>query len=93
VVTAVTFYDGAHTYWHVHHGSCQILLATAGEGYVQIWGEPVRVFHPGDSFTVPEGTKHWHGAAPGHTFQHVAVMERKDGVWTEWGEEVQQPAR
>ena len=39
MAAAVTFYDGARTHWHVHHGSCQILLGTAGEGYYQIWGE------------------------------------------------------
>lgn len=42
MAAAVTFYDGARTHWHVHHGSCQILLGTAGEGYYQIWGESRR---------------------------------------------------
>ncbi len=87
MTAAVTFYDGARTYWHVHHGSCQILLATAGEGYYQIWGQPAHKLHPGENVTIPEGVKHWHGAAPGHTFQHVAVMERKPNVSTEWLEE------
>lgn len=32
MAAAVTFYDGARTHWHVHHGSCQILLGTAGGG-------------------------------------------------------------
>jgi quercetin dioxygenase-like cupin family protein len=85
---AVTFYDGAHTYWHKHHGSCQILLATAGEGWYQIWGQPAHKLRPGEHVTIPEGVKHWHGAAQGHTFQHVAVMENKPGVSTEWLEEV-----
>ena len=88
MTAAVTFYDGARTYWHKHHGSCQILLATAGEGYYQIWGQPAHKLLPGETVTIPENVKHWHGAAPGHTFQHIAVMERRPGVATEWLEEV-----
>ena len=91
MAAAVTFYDGARTHWHVHHGSCQILLGTAGEGYYQIWGEKPQKLLPGKSVTIPEGVKHWHGAAPHHTFQHVAVMERKEGVSTEWFEAVVHP--
>lgn len=25
-IANVTFVDGAHTYWHIHHQSCQILI-------------------------------------------------------------------
>ena len=38
-VANVTFIDGAHTFWHIHHGSCQILVTESGAGYVQIWGQ------------------------------------------------------
>lgn len=62
-----------------------------GEGYYQIWGEKPQKLLPGKSVTIPEGVKHWHGAAPHHTFQHVAVMERKEGVSTEWFEAVVHP--
>lgn len=90
LVAAVTFYDGARTHWHIHHGSCQILLATAGAGYYQIWGEKPYKLLPGQRVTIPEGVKHWHGATPHHTFQHIAVMERHDGVSTEWFEPVEE---
>ena len=84
----VTFVKGAHTYWHKHHGSCQILLGASGSGYYQIWGQdPVRL-RPGESVTIPENVKHWHGAAPGSMFQHVSVM--KAGASTEWLEPVDQ---
>ena len=39
---------------------------------------------PGQSVTIPEGVRHWHGAAPGQMFQHIAVMEPVQGAWTEW---------
>lgn len=87
-VSNVTFIDGAHTFWHIHHGSCQILVAESGAGYVQIWGqEPVQLM-PGVVFTVPEGVKHWHGAAPGHVMQHLSIMQNNSAVSTEWLEPV-----
>lgn len=32
----VTFAHGAHTFWHIHHKTCQILIAASGRGYYQI---------------------------------------------------------
>ena len=87
-VANVTFIDGAHTFWHIHHGSCQILVTESGAGYVQIWGqEPVELL-PGVVFTVPEGVKHWHGAAPGKMMQHLSIMQSNSEVSTEWLEPV-----
>ena len=87
-VVNVTFIDGAHTFWHKHHGSCQILVTEAGTGYVQIWGqEPVKLI-PGVVFTVPEGVKHWHGAAPGKMMQHLSIMQASSEVSTDWLEPV-----
>ncbi len=84
----VTFIDGAHTFWHIHHGTCQILVTEAGAGYVQLWGqEPVKLM-PGVVFTVPEGVKHWHGAAPGKMMQHLSIMQSNSEVSTEWLEPV-----
>ena len=80
----VTFIDGAHTFWHIHHGSCQILVTESGAGYVQLWGqEPVELM-PGVVFTIPEGVKHWHGAAPGKMMQHLSIMQSNSEVSTEW---------
>ena len=87
-VANVTFIDGAHTFWHIHHGTCQILVAESGAGYVQLWGqEPVKLI-PGVVFTVPEGVKHWHGAAPGHMMQHLSIMQSSSEVSTDWLEPV-----
>lgn len=87
-VANVTFVNGAHTYWHVHHGSCQLLLAVSGRGYYQIWGQEPQPLRPGMAVTIPEGTVHWHGAAPNTTFQHIAVMQSNTSVTTEWLDEV-----
>lgn len=84
----VTFVDGAHTFWHIHHKSCQILIAESGRGYYQIWGENPQELLPGQIVTIPEGVKHWHGAAPNCMFQHIAVMKNVEGITTEWLEPV-----
>jgi quercetin dioxygenase-like cupin family protein len=81
-VVNVTFVNGAHTYWHRHEGTCQILIGASGVGYYQIWGEKPHQILPGQTVTIPEGVKHWHGAAPGTTFQHVVAM--KPGAKTIW---------
>ena len=87
-ISNVTFTKGAHTFWHVHHGSCQILVTEAGRGFYQIWGEKPVELKPGVVATIPEGVKHWHGAAPNATMQHLSVMQRNPDVSTEWLEEV-----
>ena len=86
----VTFYNGARTHWHIHHGTTQTLLAVSGVGYYQIWGRPAKKLLPGDCVTIPAETKHWHGAAPGQTFQHISISEPKDGTSNEWLEEVRE---
>ena len=85
----VTFAHGAHTFWHIHHNTCQVLVAAAGRGYYQIWGEKPQTLLPGQSATIPAGVKHWHGAAPGTSFQHIVLMKQGDNVRTEWLEPVQ----
>lgn len=87
-VSNVTFIDGAHTFWHIHHGTCQILVTESGAGYVQLWGQEVVELKPGVVFTVPEGVKHWHGAAPGKMMQHLSIMQSNSEVSTEWLEPV-----
>lgn len=87
-VANVTFIDGAHTFWHIHHGSCQILVTESGAGYVQICGQEPVELKPGIVFTVPEGVKHWHGAAPGKMMQHLSIMQSNPEISTEWLEPV-----
>lgn len=85
-VANVTFAPGTINYWHRHHGSCQVLASVAGRGYYQIWGQDPVELHPGDSVTIPENVKHWHGAQHEGYFQHLSIM--KEGASTEWLEPV-----
>lgn len=80
----VTFYDGAHTWWHIHRNTDQILIAGSGIGYVQIEGQPPIRVKEGDVVVVPAGKRHWHGAAPGRTFQHISITRKGQNVSTEW---------
>ncbi len=41
----VTFEPGARTAWHTHPLG-QTLIVTAGSGFVQEWGQPVREIRP-----------------------------------------------
>lgn len=85
-VTNVTFEPGCINFWHKHHGSCQVLAGVSGKGYYQIWGEEPKELLPGQSVTIPENVRHWHGAQNGSWFQHLSIM--KEGAKTEWLEPV-----
>lgn len=87
-VLSVTFEPGARNYWHTHPVG-QILIATTGRGYVQKRGEPIRVLEPGDVVSIFPGEEHWHGAAPGSAFTHLAInLLNEKGEETVWLEEV-----
>lgn len=86
----VTFEPGWNN-WHVHHakeGGGQILVCVAGRGYYQEWGKEAVEMKPGDCINIPEGVKHWHGAAPDSWFSHLAIeVPGVDGS-NEWLEAV-----
>ena len=69
-------------------GKYPILVGESGRGYYQIWGEEPKEILPGTVVTIPEGTKHWHGAGPNNMMQHLSVMLTGEGVSTEWMEPV-----
>ena len=83
----VTFEPGARTAWHTHPLG-QTLIVTAGVGFVQEWGQPVREISPGDTVWIAPGAKHWHGAAPTTAMTHIAIAEVLDGKVVEWMEQV-----
>ena len=85
-VANVTFEPGCINFWHKHHGSCQVLAGVSGKGYYQIWGEEPKELLPGQSVTIPENVKHWHGAQHSSWFQHLSIMT--EGSTTEWLEPV-----
>ncbi len=87
-VVNVTFEPGCRNNWHIHHGTGQILVCTAGEGWYQEAGSPARRLRAGDVVDIPAGTKHWHGAAKDRWFSHLSVTVPKEGANTEWLEPV-----
>jgi 4-carboxymuconolactone decarboxylase len=88
--TNVTFEPGCRNNWHIHHHLVQVLVCVAGTGWYQEWGkEPVQL-RPGMVIAIPEGVKHWHGAADDSWFQHVVyVTDVKEGASNEWLEPVE----
>jgi quercetin dioxygenase-like cupin family protein len=84
---SVTFEPGARSAWHTHPLG-QTLIVTAGSGYVQSWGGPVRRIKEGDVITCPPGQKHWHGADATTSMTHLAIQEGLDGKMVEWMEKV-----
>ena len=86
-VANVTFAPSCINNWHIHHGSCQILIGVGGVGWYQIWGQEPQKMTLGVSVTIPEGVKHWHGASKDSWFQHLSIMQEGE-VSTEWLEPV-----
>jgi quercetin dioxygenase-like cupin family protein len=85
--SSVTFEPGARTAWHTHPLG-QILIVTAGCGWVQREGGPVEEIRPGDVVRFAPGEKHWHGATPRTGMTHIAILEQLDGKNAEWMEKV-----
>lgn len=79
----VVFEPGVYNAWHTHAGG-QMLICTDGIGYHQIEGQPVEVMHPGDVAKCPPNVKHWHGAAPGSRFTHLAANTNPARPGVEW---------
>ena len=85
----VTFEPGCRNNWHIHHGAVQVLICVAGHGWYQEWGKDAVALKPGMVITIPEGVKHWHGAAADSWFQHLTYhADAKPGNTAEWLEPV-----
>jgi len=83
----VTFEPNARTAWHVHPLG-QMLIVTAGSGFIQKWGEALQSINPGDVVWIAPNEKHWHGAAPSTAMTHIAIQEAQDGSAVTWMEHV-----
>lgn len=83
----VTFEPGARTAWHTHPAG-QILIVTAGRGWVQCKGGARQEVFPGDAVWFPAGEKHWHGATATTAMTHIAVTQSVDGSAVAWMEHV-----
>ena len=85
----VTFEPGCRNKWHVHHGAVQMLICVSGRGWYQEWGKEAVELKPGVTIAVPEGVKHWHGAAADSWMQHLTYhADAKPGNSNEWLEPV-----
>ena len=87
----VTFEPKCRNNWHIHHakkGGGQILVCVAGCGWYQEWGKEAVEMRPGDVVNIPEGVKHWHGAAKDSWFQHLAIEVPGEEIVNEWCEPV-----
>jgi quercetin dioxygenase-like cupin family protein len=83
----VTFEPGARTAWHAHPFG-QILIVTAGSGWVQQWSGQIEEIRQGDVVRIPPGQKHWHGATATTGMTHIAIQENLDGKTADWMEKV-----
>lgn len=79
----VSFAPGARTAWHTHPAG-QMLIVTAGKGWVQQEGQPRQEISSGDTVWIPAGVRHWHGATSTTAMSHIAVTYNRDGKNVEW---------
>ncbi|MBR1539132.1 MAG: cupin domain-containing protein [Bacteroidales bacterium] len=85
----VTFEPGCRNNWHIHHNAVQVLICVAGRGWYQEWGREAVPMTPGTIIEIPEGVKHWHGAAADSWFQHLALhKDAGENASNEWLEPV-----
>ncbi len=85
----VSFEPGCRNNWHVHHKQVQVLVCVYGRGWYQEWGKPAVKLEPGVVIEVPEGVKHWHGAAKDSWMQHLTYhKDVQEGASNEWLEPV-----
>ena len=88
-VANVTFEPRCRNNWHVHHGAVQVLICVSGKGWYQEWNKPAVPLTPGTVIAIPEGVKHWHGAAADSWMQHLAIhTQEQPGAANEWLEPV-----
>lgn len=71
VINIVNFGKGVKNKLHSHSVD-QVLVVTAGKGYVAT-EEEKRVVTVGDVIWFPAGEKHWHGATEDSDFSHITV--------------------
>lgn len=90
-ISNVTFEPGCRNHWHVHHatkGGGQLLICVGGHGWYQEWGKEALALVPGTVIEIPEGVKHWHGAAKDSWMSHLAFEIPGEDASNEWLEPV-----
>ena len=85
----VSFEPGCRNNWHIHYKQVQVLVCVYGRGWYQEWGKPAVKLEPGVIVEIPEGVKHWHGAAKDSWMQHLTYhKDVQEGASNEWLEPV-----
>ena len=69
-----------------------MLICLAGRGWYQEWGKEAVELLPGTVIHIPEGVKHWHGAAKDSWFSHIAIEVNGENSSAEWLEAVEESA-
>ena len=88
-VSNVTFEPRCRNNWHIHHGAVQVLICVSGRGWYQEWNKPAIPLTLGMVIAIPEGVKHWHGAATDSWMQHLALhTAEQPNASNEWLEPV-----
>ncbi|EOC1344574.1 cupin domain-containing protein [Cronobacter dublinensis] len=83
----VDFAPGARTAWHTHPAG-QLLIVTAGKGWVQEEGKVRQDITSGDVVWIPATVRHWHGATTTSPMSHLAMTYMVDGKNVDWQEPV-----
>ena len=88
-LSVVRFAPCARSHWHSHRLG-QVLHILDGTALLGSRDSTVIEAHPGDTIYTAPGEEHWHGAAPGRSMAHLALMEGdgSDEPQTVWGEAV-----
>jgi quercetin dioxygenase-like cupin family protein len=73
-MSVVSFGKGVRNKFHAHDTD-QILIVTAGRGYVATESEK-REVTVGDIVVFPAGEKHWHGATDESDFSHIFIRPK-----------------
>jgi quercetin dioxygenase-like cupin family protein len=82
-VNTIEFLPSCRTYWHRHEGG-QVLIITAGRGYIGTRDGNVIEVSAGDVIWTPPGVDHYHGARDDSFLLHDAISFGN----TEWLEPV-----
>lgn len=83
----VTFAPGARSAWHSHPAG-QMMIVTAGRGWVQEQGGKRIEIKAGDVVWTPPGVKHWHGATMTTSMSHFVISNMLNGKNVLWMEKV-----
>lgn len=83
----VHFDAGARSAWHTHPKG-QTLIVTKGAILTGTETGAVQVAHEGDVISCPPNLRHFHGALPHASAEHIAITGELDGKNVTWLEKV-----